>query len=100
MFTYMLVRHKVEDYPAWKRAYDAHLQKRMEAGLTERHLFRSDDDLNEVWILFEAEDINRARKFAESVDLRWTMEKAGVIGKPDIFFLDDQSRAYAKASGY
>ncbi len=100
MLTYVLVRHKVRDYSVWKRAYDAHLPKRIEAGLTEKHLFRSANDTNEVILLFEAKDIGRAKAFSESAELRETMEKAGVIDKPDIYFLNDQATVFSKASGF
>jgi len=100
MITTIFVRHRVKDFTIWKKAYDAHLPKRIEAGLTERGLFRVDTDPNEVVILFEAKDLVRAKKFAESVELREVMEKAGVIGKPDILFLNEQPMAYAKASGF
>jgi hypothetical protein len=95
---YVLVRHKVSDFTAWKKIYDGHLSKRLEAGLTERNLFRSEGDTNEVLILFEAKDIGRARKFTESTDLRETMEKAGVIDKPDVYILNDASSVQAKAA--
>ncbi|HYA86693.1 MAG TPA: cyclase [Nitrospirota bacterium] len=100
MTTYILVRHKVRDYSVWKRGYDAHLPKRLEAGLTEKYLFRGANETNEVIILFEAKDLDRAKAFSESLDLRQAMEKAGVIDKPDIYFLHDQASAFAKASGY
>ncbi len=101
MTTYMLVRHKVKDFSGWKRVYDDHLPKRNEAGLTERFLLRGADNENEVITLFEASDLVRARKFAESADLRETMEKAGVIDKPDIYYLTgEKAVAYAKASGF
>ncbi len=52
-------------------------------------------------ILFEAKDLGRAKKFAESADLREAMEKAGVIDKPDIYFLrEEKAGVYAKASGF
>lgn len=88
MASYMVVRHKVRDFPEWKAGYDAHLPKRVEAGLTEKHLLRGADDPNEVILLFETRDLNRARGFAESADLRETMQKVGVIDKPDIYFLN------------
>jgi hypothetical protein len=88
MASYMLVRSKVRDYPEWKRGYDAHLPKRVEAGLTEKYLLRGANDQNEVIVLFEARDLNRAKTFAESTDLRETMQKVGVIDKPDIYFLN------------
>jgi hypothetical protein len=89
MSSYMLVRHKVRDFSEWKRGYDAHLPKRAEAGLKEKHLLRGADDPNEVIVLFEASDLSRAKAFAESIDLRETMQKVGVLDKPDIYFLND-----------
>jgi hypothetical protein len=38
---YLLVRHKVSDFTAWKAAYDAHLAAREDAGLKEEHLLRN-----------------------------------------------------------
>jgi len=88
MASYMLVRHKVRDFTEWKRGYDAHLSKRVEAGLTEKYLLRGANDPNEVILLFEALDLNRAKTFAESADLKETMQKVGVMDKPDIYFLN------------
>ena len=88
MSSYMLVRHKVRDFSEWKGGYDAHLPKRDKAGLKERQLFRGAKDPNEVIILFEAKDIKRAEDFAESPDLRETMQKVGVVDQPDIYFLN------------
>ena len=51
MASYLLVRHKVRDFSEWKRGYDAHLPKRVEASLTEKHLLRSDNEPNEVILL-------------------------------------------------
>ena len=97
MPTYVLIRHRVMDYSVWKLAYDAHLPKRLEAGLAEQHLFRSANDANEVIILFEARYINRAKTFFESPELRERMEKAGVIDMPDIYFRDTQK---VESGGY
>ena len=60
---------------------------RQKAGLTEKHLLHDTDDSNNLVLLFEADDIQKAKEFAASADLRETMQKAGVIDKPDIYFL-------------
>ena len=88
MASYMLVRHKVQNFSEWKLGYDAHLPKRVEGGLTEKHLLQGADDPNEVIVLFEVQNLNRAKEFAESTDLRETMQKVGVLDKPDIYFLN------------
>jgi hypothetical protein len=84
---YVLVRHKVSDFTTWKKAYDGDASRRAEAGLTEKYLLRGAAAPNEVVIFFEAQDIGRAQAFAESPGLRETMQKAGVVDKPDIYFL-------------
>ena len=89
MTNYMLVRHKVRDFAVWKRGYDSHRAKREETGLTEKYLLRETNDPNEIIILFEARDLDQAAAFAESADLRETMEKFGVVDKPNINFLTD-----------
>jgi hypothetical protein len=85
---FMLVRSKVRDFKTWKPAYDAHQPARNDAGLTEKYLLRNAEDGNEIVILFEAQDLNRARTFAASADLRDRMQESGVIDKPDIYFLN------------
>ena len=86
--THLLVRHQVADFAKWKPVYDGHLATRQKAGLREKNLLRSINNPNEVVLLFEAEDLTRAQAFSESSELREAMQKAGVVGKPDILFLN------------
>jgi hypothetical protein len=85
--TYVLVRHKVADFSKWKAEYDAYLPTRQKAGLEEEHLLRNIDNPDEVVLLYEAENLHEAQAFARSSDLREAMQKAGVVDKPDIYFL-------------
>jgi hypothetical protein len=71
---YLLVRHKVADFSKWKPAYDAHSGARKKAGLKEEHLLRNIESPNEVVLLFEAEDIQKAKAFASSSGLREAMQ--------------------------
>jgi len=71
----------------WKAGYDAHLSKRIDAGLTEKYLLQGERDPNEVVIMFETQDVSRAKAFTESADLRERMQMLGVVGQPDIRFL-------------
>lgn len=86
--THLLIRHKVKDFLAWKAAYDGHAGARRSAGLTELHLLRGIDDPNEIVLLFSAADIDKAKAFSTSDDLRSAMQNAGVVGKPDLCFLN------------
>jgi hypothetical protein len=89
MSQYFLIRHKVKNFETWKAVYDKHQPKRGEAGLTDKHVLRSASDSNEVVLLFEAKDLSRARAFSESTELRETMQAAGVVDKPDLYFLTE-----------
>jgi heme-degrading monooxygenase HmoA len=88
----LIIRHKVQDYAKWKPIFDEHAAKRKAGGSKGGRLFRSEKDPNEVVILFEWEDSGKAHKFIESEDLRRTMDRAGVVGKPDVYFLDEKEK--------
>jgi hypothetical protein len=88
MAGYMLVRHKVRSFAEWKLSYDADLPNRIEAGLSARYLLRGAYDPNEIVILFDAPDLDRAKAFAGSENLKETMQRAGVVDRPDIYFLN------------
>jgi hypothetical protein len=85
---YILIRHKVADFGKWKPVYDGHASARAAAGLKEERLLRNIDNPNEVVLLFSAQDLNKAKEFAGSDDLRQRMQQAGVIDKPDVWFLN------------
>ena len=87
--TYMLVRHKVENYENWKPVFEEHGSTRRESGSKGVRLFRNAEAPNETVILLEWDDLEKARRFAQSEDLRETMERAGVADEPDIYFLEE-----------
>jgi hypothetical protein len=57
---------------------------RKRAGLKECHLLRNTKRRNEVFILFEASYLTRAKAFCGSAGLRSVMKKAGVTGKLEL----------------
>ena len=85
---FILVRHKVRDYAHWKPFFDADDAKRQQAGLRVQSVMRNADDPQELVILMEVDDLGKAREFSQSPGLREIMEKAGVVDKPDIYFLE------------
>jgi heme-degrading monooxygenase HmoA len=89
VMAYMCVRHKVKDFAKWKPVFDEHGATRKASGSKGGRLFRNANDPNEVVALFEWDDVNKARQFAESNELRSAMEKAGVADVPDVYFLEE-----------
>ncbi len=87
--SYLLVRHKVEDYAKWKSVFDEHSTTRQASGGKGGKLFRNANDPNEMVILFEWDTLDHAHQFAQSADLRQTMQRAGVADRPDVYFLEE-----------
>ena len=93
--SFMLVRHKVKDFDKWKPLYDEHAEVRKKSGSKSARLFRNANNPNEILILFEWESLGKARKFASSENLRQKMQEAGVLEKPDIYFLNEVEKTSA-----
>jgi hypothetical protein len=88
MAHFVMVHSKVKDFKAWKAAYDAHISVRKEFGLGDDQVFQSTDDPNQIVIVFKAADLNRAKAFMADSSVREVISKSGVIGMPDVHFLE------------
>jgi heme-degrading monooxygenase HmoA len=93
--TYMIVHHKVRDFEKWKPFFDQHEKTRKISGSKSSRVFQNAEDSTDVFILFEWDSIENARKFSTSEDLKKTMEKAGVINIPHIHFLNEVEKSKA-----
>ena len=92
---YVLVRHKVEDYTTWKPMFDEGEQGRRALGSKGGYVFHNADDANEVFILMEVTDLEQARQAAHSEGMRQSMQRAGVVDQPDLYFLEEADRPAA-----
>jgi hypothetical protein len=83
----VMVTHKVKDFDAWLKVYDAEgTAKRIEEGLIDRGLARGIDDPNMVTIVFAITDKKKAKESMTSEAKKKLMIDAGVIGSPEMFF--------------
>jgi hypothetical protein len=85
---YVMVKQKVADYARWKSIFDAGDANREIAGSKGGQLFRSADDPNEVIILLEW-DLQQVRQDSQGEEVRAKMQAAGVLGPPEISFLEE-----------
>jgi hypothetical protein len=84
----LLVIHTiVADYAKWRPVYDAHQPARDEAGLTNCHVRSTTDNANDVFVACEMADVAKAKAFTASKSLADAMKSAGVVSKPDFYFL-------------
>ncbi len=85
----LFVHHKVKDYPAWRNAFDSLTSMRTGYGCTGHQVFQSPTDANEITILTEWKNLEQAKAYATSNDLKEGMKNAGVISQPEVMFLTE-----------
>jgi quinol monooxygenase YgiN len=86
--THVLARHRVKDFEGWKQSFDSALEMRKAGGEVSYRLFRTREDPEDLVLLFEFESEDRAKRFFESPELRSKMEESGVLGEPELLFLN------------
>ena len=89
---HVIVRHKVQDYSTWKSAYDDFVDVRRAGGEKSYQIFHLDDNPNNVIALVEYDNLENARNFFASSELREAMGKAGVTEPPEIYFLEEYTK--------
>ena len=82
--TRMFVRHKVNDYAAFRKVYDDF--DRDSLGATAHAVYQNPEDPNDVTVTHDFDTLATAKAFAGSDELRAGMGQAGVVGQPDIWF--------------
>jgi hypothetical protein len=83
----MIVTHKVKDYSIFKKTYDSVIDLRKSNGELSDRL--SHQRPNQLTLIFTWNTIANAQKYAHSPELKASMDKAGVVGTPDIHFLNE-----------
>ena len=84
---YVEITHKVKDFDAWLKVYDAEgPAKRASEGLVDCVVARNIDDPNIVNLVFFITDMAKAKAAINSEEKKTLMMSAGVEGKPRILF--------------
>ena len=88
--SYMYIVHTVEDYAKWRTIFDEDARTNHRAnGITESRVFRNADKPNEIIVTLKLDDLEKARQYTQSESLKEAMQRAGVIGPPTIYFIDE-----------
>jgi quinol monooxygenase YgiN len=85
----LFVRHKVDDYGKWKRGYDEFASLRKENGVTGSSVHRDANDPDLIIVTNQFKDVNAAKAFAGSEQLKSAMAELGVSGPPEIWLAED-----------
>ncbi len=82
----VFVRHRVADYMAWRKVYEAFETRRRNMGASGHAVFQTIDDPNDLTVWHDFETLEQARSFTESAARKDAMAKAGVQGEPAVWF--------------
>jgi hypothetical protein len=91
---YILCRNRVRNFDQWKGVFDSHTEAHRAAGLKLVHLWYELDSPRNIFFLFEAEDMERARAFLDSSEAAASAHQSGLI-EGDFRFLS-QSLGYGQ----
>jgi quinol monooxygenase YgiN len=85
----LIVRHRVANFDKWKEVFDSFTPVRKEHGWLSAIVYRDATDPNMVTIVNRVKDLDGAKRYGSSNGLREAMQKAGVQGAPEIFFVEE-----------
>lgn len=84
----LAVRHPVADYDKWKQVFDGHDSTRNAYGISTIALGRGIEDPNQVVIYFRLADVDKAKEFSNTPELKAIMDSAGVTAAPTFEFVN------------
>ena len=83
----IIFTHPVKNFQEWKKIYDENAEHRAKAGIIISGLFQSADDPNIVTLIGEVASIEDFNNFNSDPELISEMQRAGVIGIPEVKIL-------------
>jgi hypothetical protein len=83
----IILMHTVNDYASWKKAYAEHAPGHAKNALKELAMYQNVDNPNYVTIIFETNDLAKAKAFLIGPDSAGMYKSAGVVDKPVILFV-------------
>ena len=87
--TSILIQVKVQDYSKWRAVYDENESNRASNGMGGAKVYRNSDDANSVALFIDVTDMEKARAYVDSDELKQTQMKGGVIPPPTVTWLNE-----------
>lgn len=87
--TYVLIRATVDDVEKWKTVFKDLTPLRKNAGSQGIRAFSKSENSNDLVILGEYADKDKAMKMFQSQEFREATKRAGAKGPPEVTFLDE-----------
>jgi quinol monooxygenase YgiN len=84
----VILSHEVTNFSDWKKGFDEGEGMRAEAGVKTHGVYSSVENPNHVTVITEFPSTEAVQGFLANPQLKADMEKAGVIGAPDVKILN------------
>jgi len=86
--TYMLCRNRVADFSRWHAVFASHQAAHRDAGLRLVNLWRSVEEPNNIFFLFEVASMDKAQEFIADPEAAKAGQASGVIDG-EYHFIED-----------
>ena len=94
---HVFVRFRVQDYAKWKQVFDDNAERRAKAGEQKWWVSHVLGDTNNLAIWLEWDNADHARSFFESQQMKDRYKMSGIVGDPEIFYLEEIARGETHA---
>lgn len=85
----VFVKVRIADFARYKAVFDELEGARKEHGVTAHSMHRDRNDPNTVIVALRVADVNRLKEYFGSAFVRSAMERGGVQGGPEIWYMED-----------
>jgi len=85
---YLLVKQKITDFERWYAIFKSDARAQKEAGLHDLVILKDMTDPKLIVCIFKIDSIEKAKTFTDSPGSGKSAELSGVIGTPEILFLE------------
>jgi hypothetical protein len=79
-----ILTHEVKDFSEWKKGFDGDVANRDAMGVNISGVYRAAENPNMVTVIGTVPSLEAVQAFMSNPELKATMEKAGVIGAPEM----------------
>lgn len=83
----MTATHRVTNFQKWLAAFEANDSMKLANGIHNYVVGRGLQDSNMVLVATKVDDMEKAKAFAKSANLKQAMQKSGVVGTPTFSFI-------------
>jgi hypothetical protein len=87
----MIAKMRVANFERWKEDFESMTGPRQRSGWIEHRVVRDATDPNVVTVISRVRDLDSAKRYGQSNELRDAMKRSGVLGPPEIWFCEDES---------